>query len=137
MSVKRVRILAVLLVCLAALGALTTDSHAEQGFTLTPLAIHSVNQVIATGGGASSGGAFTLRGTIGQPEAGVMTGGAFRLHGGFWAGEFQPTATQTPVPTAASPTPTPAATATATPTSAAGIGGSGASIYLPLMQQEE
>ena len=28
------------------------------------------------GGGTSSGGGYTLMGTIGQPEAGVMTGGA-------------------------------------------------------------
>ena len=38
------------------------------------------------GGGTSSGGVFTLMGTIGQPDAGVaMTGGAFTLVGGFWA----------------------------------------------------
>ena len=39
------------------------------------------------GGGTSSGGAFTLSGTIGQPDAGVvMSGGNFTLTGGFWAG---------------------------------------------------
>lgn len=33
----------------------------------------------------SSGGAFELGGTIGQPDAGVeMTGGSFTLTGGFW-----------------------------------------------------
>ena len=39
------------------------------------------------GGGAtfSTGGGFTLGGTIGQPDAGaVMTGGQFTLAGGFW-----------------------------------------------------
>lgn len=38
------------------------------------------------GGGAmnSTGGNFELSGTIGQPDAGVMTGGAFLLTGGFW-----------------------------------------------------
>ncbi len=37
------------------------------------------------GGGTSTGGAFTLSGTIGQPDAGVtMTGGSFSLTGGFW-----------------------------------------------------
>ena len=40
------------------------------------------------GGGTSSGGAFTLSGTIGQHDAGgPMTGGGFSLSGGFWAGE--------------------------------------------------
>lgn len=41
------------------------------------------------GGGVlnSSGGGFTLSGTIGQPDAGAtMSGGSFSLTGGFWAG---------------------------------------------------
>ena len=37
------------------------------------------------GGGTSSGGGFTLSGTIGQPDAGVLSGGGFTLTGGFWA----------------------------------------------------
>ncbi len=37
------------------------------------------------GGGASSGGTFALTGTIGQPEAGTMSGGQFTLIGGFWS----------------------------------------------------
>ncbi len=36
------------------------------------------------GGGASSGGLFTLSGTIGQPDAGVLAGGSFSIQGGFW-----------------------------------------------------
>ena len=36
------------------------------------------------GGGTSTGGAFSLDGTIGQPDAGHMTGGNFTLDGGFW-----------------------------------------------------
>lgn len=38
------------------------------------------------GGGTSSGGAFGLGGTIGQPDAGVMQGGEFAISGGFWGG---------------------------------------------------
>jgi len=34
----------------------------------------------------SSGGQFTLGGTIGQPDAAAMTGGQYSLIGGFWAG---------------------------------------------------
>ena len=41
------------------------------------------------GGGASSGGGFTLTGTIGQPDAGSSSGGAFTCVGGFWAGGGQ------------------------------------------------
>ena len=38
------------------------------------------------GGGTSTGGVFTVSGTIGQPDAGgPMTGGNFSLTGGFWA----------------------------------------------------
>lgn len=41
------------------------------------------------GGGVinSTGGSYTLSGTVGQPDAGAtMTGGSFSLTGGFWAG---------------------------------------------------
>jgi hypothetical protein len=38
------------------------------------------------GGGTSSvtGGAYTLGGTIGQPDAAVQRGGVYELQGGFW-----------------------------------------------------
>lgn len=38
-------------------------------------------------GGAttSSGGVFTISGTIGQPDAGRSTGGLFAMEGGFWS----------------------------------------------------
>jgi hypothetical protein len=39
------------------------------------------------GGGASStGGAYIISGTAGQPDAGTLSGGGFTLSGGFWAG---------------------------------------------------
>ncbi|MFN0135578.1 MAG: hypothetical protein ACKVS9_05600 [Phycisphaerae bacterium] len=39
------------------------------------------------GGGAtfSTGGTYEVGGTIGQPDAGRMTGGIFEISGGFWA----------------------------------------------------
>ena len=38
------------------------------------------------GGGTSTGGAYSVSGTIGQHDAGgPMTGGSFSLTGGFWA----------------------------------------------------
>jgi hypothetical protein len=37
------------------------------------------------GGGVSSGGSYTLSGTIGQPDAGTMSGGPYTLAGGFWS----------------------------------------------------
>jgi hypothetical protein len=43
------------------------------------VAWHSVDG----GGGASSGAAFELLGVSGQPDAGTLTGGGYRLAGGF------------------------------------------------------
>src|ERR1700722_4945451 len=40
--------------------------------------------VIAGGGGTSTGSNYTLSGTIGQPSAGPMSGGSYSLYGGFW-----------------------------------------------------
>src|SRR3954463_3740950 len=40
------------------------------------------------GGGTSSGGPYTLSGTIGQPDPGRLSGGNFVLDGGFWGGVF-------------------------------------------------
>jgi hypothetical protein len=47
-----------------------------------------LNWYTVDGGGESgtAGDAFDLSGTIGQPDAGALTGGAFELRGGFWAG---------------------------------------------------
>ena len=36
------------------------------------------------GGGASTGGMYSVSGTIGQPDAGRMSGGSFTMDGGFW-----------------------------------------------------
>jgi hypothetical protein len=45
------------------------------------------------GGGTSTGGVYSLSGTIGQPDAGRLAGGNYTLDGGFWAGAV---AVQTP-----------------------------------------
>jgi hypothetical protein len=46
---------------------------------------HSIDwSTIDGGGGTSTGGVFTISGTIGQPDAGKMSGGNFTLAGGFW-----------------------------------------------------
>jgi hypothetical protein len=37
------------------------------------------------GGGTSTGGGYSLSGTIGQPDAGRMSGGGYSLAGGFWS----------------------------------------------------
>lgn len=36
------------------------------------------------GGGRSTGGVFSVTGTIGQADAGLLSGGTYTLQGGFW-----------------------------------------------------
>ena len=36
------------------------------------------------GGGTSTGGVYSVSGTIGQPDAGHMSGGNYTIDGGFW-----------------------------------------------------
>jgi hypothetical protein len=45
-----------------------------------------------SGGGSSfsQGGAYILGGTVGQPDAGLLTGGDYTLGGGFWGGGAAP-----------------------------------------------
>lgn len=45
---------------------------------------------VDSGGGASQGGDFAITGTIGQPDAAILSGGSYTLTCGFWskAGEF-------------------------------------------------
>jgi hypothetical protein len=51
------------------------------------------------GGGQtfSTGGGFSLGGTVGQPDAGVMTGGDYDLCGGFWFSPDAPSAVHDPL----------------------------------------
>jgi hypothetical protein len=37
------------------------------------------------GGGTSTGGVYSVSGTIGQPDTGAMNGGDFSVTGGFWS----------------------------------------------------
>ena len=47
--------------------------------------------VVSSGAGRSSGGAYSLSATVGQPEAGAaQSGGDYNLGGGFWGGSEVP-----------------------------------------------
>lgn len=61
-----------LILCLAASGTIA------QEFEISRYTIDS------GGGMRSTGGAFELSGTIGQPDAGKASGGGFELTSGFW-----------------------------------------------------
>lgn len=49
---------------------------------------HAIDWFTIDGGGSmgATGGLHTLGGTIGQPDAGPLSGGAYSLSGGFWVG---------------------------------------------------
>ena len=66
--------LGVFVSCLAFGGSARSQNFAINWFT------------IDGGGGTSTGGVFSVSGTIGQPDAGPMSGGVYSLVGGFWSG---------------------------------------------------
>jgi hypothetical protein len=52
----------------------------------TPGQTYSIDwSTIDGGGGTSTGDVYSVTGTIGQPDAGTMSGGSYTLQGGFWA----------------------------------------------------
>lgn len=57
---------------------------------LAPLLLSAANysidwHTIDGGGGTSTNAQYSITGTLGQPDAGRMSGGNFTLQGGFWA----------------------------------------------------
>ena len=57
--------------------ALLAATSRAQNFTIDWFTIDG-------GGGTSTGGIYSVSGTIGQPDAGTMSGGTYSLVGGFW-----------------------------------------------------
>ena len=58
--------------CTFAVSSASAQSYSIDWFT------------IDGGGGTSTGGVYSVSGTIGQPDAGHMSGGNFTIDGGFW-----------------------------------------------------
>ncbi|GAB4404019.1 MAG: hypothetical protein Kow00123_15620 [Anaerolineales bacterium] len=50
--------------------------------------VYEISWYTVDGGGHafSTGGGYSLGGTVGQPDAGALSGGAYTLLGGFWGG---------------------------------------------------
>ncbi len=73
---KQVSLLVIAALVVLAAGSLATAQTGEWN-----LSWHTID-----GGGATSTGGdrYALSGTIGQPDTGEMTGGVYRLNGGFW-----------------------------------------------------
>jgi len=61
---------------------------ASQGasLSLSTLAARMDWNTVDGGGGVSTGGGWAFTGTVGQPDAGTLSGGAWTLQGGFWNG---------------------------------------------------
>ena len=71
-SVCRILLVLALSVCNLVVSNATAQTYSIDWFT------------IDGGGGTSTGGVYSVSGTIGQPDAGHMSGGNFTLDGGFW-----------------------------------------------------
>ena len=80
----------VLLLCLAAvlvvatlstraIQALSAQTQTGGGYDLTWNTIDGGGYMYSTGGG------YSLGGTIGQPDAGLLSGGVYTVAGGFWS----------------------------------------------------
>jgi len=59
------------------LGLFAETAPAQIGYTIDWSTIDG-------GGGTSTGGVYSVSGTIGQPDAGTKSGGNYTLQGGFW-----------------------------------------------------
>jgi len=67
---------------------ITTANAQRTNDPSSPQSGYDLSWYTIDGGGAtfSTGGSYSLGGTIGQPDAGMMSGGSFTLVGGFWGG---------------------------------------------------
>jgi len=70
-------------------GAMLLTLASATTAATAPDAGYDISWWTVDGGGdtaPSTGGGYTLGGTIGQPDAGVLTGDDYTLDGGFWGG---------------------------------------------------
>jgi hypothetical protein len=79
-KMSRFTVILLLLALIALLLASVARAQSGGGYDLTWSTVD--------GGGAtwSAGGGYALGGTVGQPDAGVLSGGGYTLAGGFWPG---------------------------------------------------
>jgi hypothetical protein len=81
---KHTRIRKLLLITSVAVLALLLSApilaQTGDGYDLTWSTVDGGGYTFSTGGG------YTLGGTVGQPDTGALTGGGYTLSGGFWSG---------------------------------------------------
>ncbi len=76
-----------LLTVLVFLAVTVSSVQAQREISAAPNADYEITwYTVDGGGGTSSGGVYTLDGTIGQPDAGTLNGGSYTLAGGYWNG---------------------------------------------------
>jgi hypothetical protein len=68
------------LAVLCVLALVTGIAVAQGGYELSWWTVDGGGQIFSTGG------SYSLGETIGQPDAGLLTGEGYRLEGGFWTG---------------------------------------------------
>jgi hypothetical protein len=78
-------LLATLLVCVLAATLMTARHASSQSGGTYDLSWNSID-----GGGITfaQGGNYSLGGTVGAADAGILSGGQYVLEGGFWSGAF-------------------------------------------------
>jgi len=86
----------------AALAVLGMSAVTGPSLAQSPVYTHTWRTVDGGGLTLSSSGppqSFRVSGTVGQPDAGILTGGIYLLVGGFWGGSYRAvTAVETPEP---------------------------------------
>ena len=77
----------VLIVLVLLIGSSTANAQHTNDPT-APQSGCDLSWYILDGGGAtfSTGGSYSLGGSIGQPDTGSLSGGTYTLNGGFWGG---------------------------------------------------
>ena len=72
-------------VCLLLLAAIPALAHSGEGYQVARSGYDLTWSTVDGGGWTFSTGAdYSLDGTAGQPDAGLLSGGAYTLAGGFW-----------------------------------------------------
>jgi hypothetical protein len=77
---RRAVLLLCLLVPLVAAGVVAVRAQEGGGYDLTWSTVDGGGETFSVGGD------YSLGGTVGQPDAGILEGGDYSLVGGFWGG---------------------------------------------------
>ena len=76
---RRIILCCLVMLALGSLVAISSLAYAQSGgYDLTWNTIDGGGHIFSAGNG------YELSGTIGQPDAGVLSGGGYTLSGGFW-----------------------------------------------------